>query len=468
MQCPNCKQMNRPNARFCQICGAPLAAAAQSVAGGPSPVGVRCGKCGYLSQPGMRFCQKCGTALPITAPEPSAGRGAGFVLPRGLFPLLILLALVVFVALVLLSSPPQLTPYERILAILEAAQSWISLSAILWIVFLILFALWMRAGVTLSKTRMAIQIFSWGLLNTFFFFGQPLITPIILPVLQCNHLNTNTLNCLFGPFMRSLTIHMPIPYYFPFAALGSFLLAAVLLGRLWCGWVCPLGLFSDFLTYIRQSVLKAERWQIPQAVHDRLIYIKYGLVVTLFLFAASIGLSTLADPLVGQAYAAALPESIRYEPDCMFCPAPAIFAFWPYLLIPTIWTFTVNPDWLGRLGTLITTSWTYLVISILFVVFSLFIPRVFCRYFCWVRAMSNVVAKVSPIAIHKEVKDCKTCRTCQRVCPMMVSQIVEEKGNVRIAEPECDTCLLCVEACPERNLSLLIGNRKFQPLFPGQ
>jgi len=171
---------------------------------------------------------------------------------------------------------------------------------------------------------------------------------------------------------------------------------------------------------------------------------------------------------VGQAYASALPEALRYEPDCMFCPAPAIFAYWPLVLIPTIWTFGVNPDWLNRLGTLISTSWTYFAISILFVVFSLFIPRVFCRYFCWVRAMTNLVAKVSPIGIYKDVKGCKSCRTCQRVCPMMVSQIMEEKENPRIAEPECDSCLLCVENCPDRNLRLLVGKWRFLPLFRGQ
>jgi polyferredoxin len=389
-------------------------------------------------------------------------------LPRAVLPLLVCLALVVFVVLVVNSKPLQVSDYDRILNIVRETGGWHTLSAIFWIVLLVVFVFWLKAGLTLSKFRLVTQFFFWGLLNTFFFFGQPLITPIILPVLQCNHLNTNSANCLFGPFMRGLTIHMPVPLYFPFAALGSFLLAAVLLGRVWCGWVCPVGLFADILTYVRQWFLKAERWHISQSVHDRLIYVKYGLLATLFLFAMSIGLAELADPLVGQAYAKALPEGLRYEPDCMLCPAPAIFAFWPMVLIPTIWTFGVNPDWLSRLGTLIATSWTYFVVSILFVVFSLFIPRVFCRYFCWVRAMSNLVAKFSPIGIYKDVKACKACRTCQRVCPMMVSQIMDEKDSPRISEPECDNCLLCVESCPERNLRLLVGKWRFLPLFPGQ
>jgi ferredoxin len=51
---------------------------------------------------------------------------------------------------------------------------------------------------------------------------------------------------------------------------------------------------------------------------------------------------------------------------------------------------------------------------------------------------------------------------------MMVKQILEEKENPRIAEPECDSCLLCVENCPDSNLRLLVGKWRFLPLFPGQ
>ena len=438
MECPNCRRSNRLTARFCAYCGASLSAVRP-----PSPPGA--------------------------APAVSLRERFRLTLPSWLiWPLLLILAFVVIAILVLRTAAPGGSDYERIIKTLQATKSLGNFSAILWIVILVALAFWLRAGLTLSKVRLVVQLFFWGLINTFFFFGQPLITPIILPILQCNHLNTNSANCLFGPFMRDLALHMPVPLYVPFAALGSFMLGAVLLGRAWCGWVCPVGLFADLLTYARQLILKAERWAISQAVHDRLIYIKYGLLATLFIFSASIGLTQLVDPLLGRAYINALPAALRYEPDCMFCPAPAIFAFWPLVLIPTIWTFSVNPEWFNRVGTLIATSWTYFVVSILFVVLSLFIPRVFCRYVCWVRAMSNLVAKFSPIGIYKDVKGCKSCRTCQRVCPMMVSQIMEEKENPRIAEPECDSCLLCVENCPDRNLRLLVGKWRFLPLFPRQ
>jgi hypothetical protein len=120
MQCPNCNQVNRPNARFCSTCGA---------------------------------------ALVLAAPRQEA-HPADRVLPRAVVPVLLLVALVLFVYLVVTSNPPQVTPYQRILDILAAIQSWNALSAILWIVFLVIFAFWMKAGVTLSKFRLAFQFFA--------------------------------------------------------------------------------------------------------------------------------------------------------------------------------------------------------------------------------------------------------------------------------------------------------------------
>ena len=59
--CANCGSENRPDARFCGECGAPLASL--------------CAGCGAANEPGRKFCYQCGAALegPVTA----AG-GVGF------------------------------------------------------------------------------------------------------------------------------------------------------------------------------------------------------------------------------------------------------------------------------------------------------------------------------------------------------------------------------------------------------
>ena len=60
--CANCGSENRPDARFCGECGAPLASL--------------CAGCGAANEPGRKFCYQCGAALegPVTAAGVSASR----------------------------------------------------------------------------------------------------------------------------------------------------------------------------------------------------------------------------------------------------------------------------------------------------------------------------------------------------------------------------------------------------------
>src|SRR5712692_11527761 len=56
MQCPRCQAENRDDLRFCEDCGARLAAT--------------CPSCGAEVTPGKRFCGVCGAQLGAPAPEP--------------------------------------------------------------------------------------------------------------------------------------------------------------------------------------------------------------------------------------------------------------------------------------------------------------------------------------------------------------------------------------------------------------
>ena len=56
MQCPHCQHEHRPEAKFCDECGARLRAA--------------CPACGQEVAPTAKFCPECGTGL--AGPRPSA------------------------------------------------------------------------------------------------------------------------------------------------------------------------------------------------------------------------------------------------------------------------------------------------------------------------------------------------------------------------------------------------------------
>ncbi len=63
MNCPSCAHENRPNAKFCGECGAPLRRA--------------CAGCGSELPPGARFCDECGVPVAGTAPAPRPADPAG-------------------------------------------------------------------------------------------------------------------------------------------------------------------------------------------------------------------------------------------------------------------------------------------------------------------------------------------------------------------------------------------------------
>ncbi len=57
MPCPRCQRENRPQAKFCEECGAPLARS--------------CGHCGAALSTSAKFCSECGRATGVP-PEPEA------------------------------------------------------------------------------------------------------------------------------------------------------------------------------------------------------------------------------------------------------------------------------------------------------------------------------------------------------------------------------------------------------------
>src|SRR5438128_4077605 len=65
MICANCGSDNTPGAKFCNECGATLAAG--------------CPNCGAINKPGAKFCNECGTALaggPAGGPSSASARPA--------------------------------------------------------------------------------------------------------------------------------------------------------------------------------------------------------------------------------------------------------------------------------------------------------------------------------------------------------------------------------------------------------
>ncbi|MDD6812189.1 MAG: 4Fe-4S binding protein [Lachnospiraceae bacterium] len=102
------------------------------------------------------------------------------------------------------------------------------------------------------------------------------------------------------------------------------------------------------------------------------------------------------------------------------------------------------------------------------VIFLVLIPaviggrRTFCHYFCWMAPFMAIGTKVRKflhlpgLHIKAEKEKCISCKKCNRSCPMgldVCTMISEEKDF----GTECIQCGVCVDNCPKKALAFRMG-----------
>ncbi|NWG00541.1 MAG: 4Fe-4S binding protein [Thermoanaerobaculaceae bacterium] len=191
----------------------------------------------------------------------------------------------------------------------------------------------------------------------------------------------------------------------------ALLLCTIVFGRVFCGWVCPLGTLQQLASWILSPRSRRESLAVNR--YRRWYAVKYYLLAALLLAAAAGTLQTgLLDPLSTLARGLAS-------------------AVWP--LLPG--RRPVPGGWIAGA----------LVLAILLA--SRWIPRLFCRAFCPLGALLGVFARFALFRISRRQEACTTCNLCAFAC----QGADEPLGQHRVAE--CHVCLNCTAACPEGALA---------------
>jgi polyferredoxin len=182
--------------------------------------------------------------------------------------------------------------------------------------------------------------------------------------------------------------------------LGLLLVAALLTGRAFCGWVCPLGAVQEWLARLARRLTGGRAAWLPVRPPPRLDralrWLKYAVLAWVIWASAS----------------AVLPPLIP------FCPYRTLFTF--------------------NAGSLI--GWSVLVALALL---SLVVDRFWCRYLCPLGAILAPFNALSLWRIRFDAERCASCARCDRACPLDLDVVREvERGG------ECVRCMDCVRACP--------------------
>ena len=78
---------------------------------------------------------------------------------------------------------------------------------------------------------------------------------ICFPVLTCHSCPLYLFACPIG-----VLVHFSGYHVLPFIAIGTILLAGALLGRIFCGWLCPFGYVQDLLHKIPSRKFRMPEW----------------------------------------------------------------------------------------------------------------------------------------------------------------------------------------------------------------
>lgn len=214
--------------------------------------------------------------------------------------------------------------------------------------------------------------------------------------------------------------------------IAIFVLLVIVLGRVWCGWLCPLGFVQELAIRLRRA-LNVNKYDMTQKTADICHRFKY-IALFLILF-YSLALST---PLLGLWYFrnsplplinAALP--LPYE---QLDPNRALFVY-PQMGLGLLPMSTAVP--LLSLGAFA-----------FFFVTAFMIKRFWC-YICPAGAMNAPLNKYAMVRLSKNAENCTHCRICLRVCPMKIKKVYESQKTGDVTSWKCIHCYRCVEACPE-------------------
>ncbi|MBT8493402.1 MAG: 4Fe-4S dicluster domain-containing protein [Deltaproteobacteria bacterium] len=202
----------------------------------------------------------------------------------------------------------------------------------------------------------------------------------------------------------------------------------LVLGRVFCGWICPYGTLHQFFGWIFN--IRKNKEAVHSNRYRSIFQLKY-LILTVFITLAVFGSLQIGilDPMVMIHRAAA----INLQP-AIDSALPADFSW--------LSSSPGAPD-----QRIFSGAWFAGLLVMTLIGLNIVIPRFFCRVLCPLGAFLGVLSRFSLWRIDRDLTKCTDCNLCMKRCEGA------SDPQAALRKSECFVCFNCIDDCPEDALS---------------
>ncbi len=237
---------------------------------------------------------------------------------------------------------------------------------------------WLEGSLDQAVTPSAVQGRTMGSAWSSELFGLPLADPLAVA--------------------GTLAAGVAVPMAFLAGALAP-VVGSLLLGRVFCGWLCPMHLLLEINDGLRAWL----RRNLGIRLHD----LRFGWIVKYWVLGGGLAITAVAGIQI-------LPQLYP----------PAVIAREVFLLV-----------FYGALG------WGVVLIGLILLLELLVSRRWWCRYVCPGGALWSLLGRFRVVRMTHHPDRCDDCAVCTRACPFGLNPMAGDPGL------ECDNCGLCARAC---------------------
>jgi len=207
----------------------------------------------------------------------------------------------------------------------------------------------------------------------------------------------------------------------------------VVLGRFFCGWLCPFGAMHHFIGYLAsrgrsiREKINVNRYMAGQRIKYYILLVL--LFATVAAFLPNIGGTSFLK--FDGVDAASLMTGL-------LDPIPLVYRSVNFLLLPVAdsslhLTSAALRHYEG--------AWLTAFIFLSAILLNLAIPRFYCRFVCPLGALYGVLGRFALWRVGRKKAECSQCRLCDSRC----EGACDPAGRIRT--PECVLCFNCLYSC---------------------